>query len=82
MENLTNPQKIELSVLLADALQSTNGLRHQIEEIQTTFNDHTKLHRSMEWLDMIKYGLEKMKRALDEVTDWAAMEGTDSQPER
>jgi hypothetical protein len=36
----------------------------------------------MEWLNMINYGLEKMRKALDEVTDWKAMEGTDWQPER
>jgi len=82
MENLSNHQKIELSALLTDALQSTNGLRHQIEEIQAAFNDHPKLHRSMEWLQMIDYGLQKMKKALDEITDWEASEGTDTQPER
>ena len=82
MDHLTNPQKIELFALLTDALASTNGLRHQIEEIQEAFNHHPKLHRSMEWVDMIRYGLEKMKKALDEITDWGELEGTDNQPER
>ena len=82
MENLTNTQKIELYALLTDASESTNSLRHQIEEIQEAFNHHPKLHRSLEWVQMIDYGLEKMKKALDEVTDWTEMEGTDTQPER
>jgi hypothetical protein len=63
MANLSNPQKIELYALLADAIQSTNGLRHQIQEVQKAFNAHEKLKRSMEWLQMIDYGLEKMKKA-------------------
>ena len=82
MENLSNPQKIELSALLTDALESTNGLRNQIQGIQEAFNEHPRLKRSMEWVQMVDYGLEKMKKALDELIDWEEMEGTDTQPER
>ena len=81
MENLTNTQKIELSVLLTDALESNKSLRHQVQAIQETFNNHASLKRSMEWMDFIDHGLKKMKTALDEITDWKELEGTDTQPE-
>ena len=82
MENLSNPKKIELSALLTDALESSNGLRQQVQAIQEAFNCHENLKRSMEWLDMIDYGLAKMRKGLDECIVWTAMEGTECQPER
>lgn len=82
MENMSNTEKVEIAALLEDALQSANGLRHQVQEIQKAFNCHENLKRSMEWLDMIDYGLAKMRKGLDEVIDWEAMEGSECQPER
>ncbi len=82
MDTLTNTQKIELFALLTDALESSKGLRQQVQEIQIAFNNHASLKRSMEWMDLIDHGLKKMRSALEEITDWSEMEGTNSQPER
>ena len=82
MEKLSNTEKVEMYALLEDARQSANGLRQQINGIQEAFNEHPRLKRAMEWLEMIDYGLAKMRKGLDEVIDWESMEGTEGQPEQ
>jgi hypothetical protein len=82
VEHLSNTEKVVMYALIGDAIQSANGLRYQIQNIQEALKNPENLKGSMEWLNMINYGLEKMRKALDEVTDWKAMEGTDWQPER
>jgi hypothetical protein len=82
VEHLSNTEKVVMYALIGDAIQSANGLRYQIQNIQEALKNPENLKGSMEWLNMINYVLEKMRKALDEVTDWKAMEGTDWQPER
>ena len=82
MENLSNKEKVVIYALLGDSMQSANGLTYQIQRIQEAFSDPTKLQEPIKWLNEVYCGLEKMRKALDEIIDWKAMEGTETQPER
>ena len=82
LNDLNNNSKVEISALIGDALQSAKGIKYQIEQIHEALGDSQRFKYILEWLNMVTYGLDKMRNALDENIDWESMEGTDSQPER